>query len=203
MQDAFTSGGAQQAGRVNGKNLTFASDVDYVRGMHSWRGGVQVYADWYNANLSNNYLGTYVFSSLAAYEAGTPLLYTRSVGDPQLNFFHARIGGYFQDDLRIRKGLTLSPGLRYSYQTRVPDHDGVRAAPRHHLGARQEGQHDAARQRRHLPRLAGPGHLVADRALRQPASARHHHHQSVVSGSGPRRRHLAGQHLRARRLQAQ
>jgi hypothetical protein len=121
VQDAFNSGGAQQSGRVHGKNLTFASDVDYVRGRHSWRGGVQVYADWYRANLSNNYLGTYVFSSLAAYEAGTPLLYTRSVGDPNLNFFHARTGVYFQDDLRIKKGLTLSPGLRYSYQTGVPD----------------------------------------------------------------------------------
>ena len=44
MQDAFNSGGAQQAGRVHGKNLTFASDLDYVRGIHSWRGGVQIYA---------------------------------------------------------------------------------------------------------------------------------------------------------------
>ena len=121
VQDAFTSGGAQQAGRVHGKNLTFASDVDYVRGIHSWRGGVQMYGDWYRANLNNNYLGTYVFSSLAAYEAGTPLLYTRSVGDPLLNFFHARTGAYFQDDIRVKKGLTLSPGVRYSYQTRVPD----------------------------------------------------------------------------------
>ena len=121
VQDAFNSGGAQQAGRVHGKNLTLASDVDYVRGIHSWRGGVQMYADWYHANLNNNYLGTYIFSSLAAYEAGTPLLYTRSTGDPTLDFFHARIGTYFQDDIRIKKGLTLSPGVRYSYQTRVGD----------------------------------------------------------------------------------
>lgn len=121
VQDAFTSGGAQQAGRVHGRNLTLASDMDYVRGIHSWRGGVQMYADWYHANLNNNYLGTYIFSSLAAYEAGTPLLYTRSTGDPAIDFFHSRIGTYFQDDIRIKKGLTLSPGVRYSYQTRVGD----------------------------------------------------------------------------------
>jgi hypothetical protein len=121
VQDAFTSGGAQQAGRVDGRNLTFASDVDYVRGIHSWRGGVQVYGDWYHADLHNNYLGTYVFSNLAAYNAGTPILYTRSTGDPVLDFFHARIGTYIQDDLRVRKGLTISPGVRFSYQTRVPD----------------------------------------------------------------------------------
>jgi hypothetical protein len=40
VQDAFTAGGAQQAGRVHGKNLIVASDLDYVRGVHSWRTGV-------------------------------------------------------------------------------------------------------------------------------------------------------------------
>jgi hypothetical protein len=121
VQDAFTSGGAQRAGRVHGKNMTLASDVDYVRGINSWRGGIQMYGDWYHATLNNNYLGTYTFSSLEAFEAGTPILYTRSTGDPTLDFFHARLGAYFQDDIRIKKGLTLSPGVRYSYQTRVED----------------------------------------------------------------------------------
>ena len=101
--------------------MTAASDVDYIRGRHSWRAGVQLYADWYRANLNNNYLGTYFFSSLDAFQAGTPLLYTRSVGDPLLDFFHARLGAYIQDDFRPWKGLTLSPGIRYSYQTRVND----------------------------------------------------------------------------------
>ena len=121
VTDAWSRGGAQQAGRVRGKNLTFASDVDYIRGIHSWRGGVQLYADWYHANLNNNYLGTFIFRNQEAYDAGTPLLYTRSTGDPTLKFFHARLGTYFQDDIRIKKGLTLSPGVRYSYQTRVSD----------------------------------------------------------------------------------
>jgi hypothetical protein len=121
VQDAFTSGGAQRAGRVHGKNMTLASDLDYVRGINSWRGGIQMYGDWYHATLNNNYLGTYTFSSLDAFEAGTPILYTRSLGDPTLDFFHARIGVYVQDDIRVKKGLTLSPGVRYSYQTRVDD----------------------------------------------------------------------------------
>jgi len=28
---------------------------------------------------------------------------------------------YFQDDIRVKKGLTLSPGVRYSAQTHVSD----------------------------------------------------------------------------------
>ena len=121
VQDAFTSGGAQRAGRVENKNFNFASDIDYVVGRNSWRVGLQSYGDWYTASLNNNYLGTYFFSSPEAFQAGTPLLYTRSLGDPLLSFFHARIGAYIQDDIRVRQGLTLSPGVRYSYQTRVND----------------------------------------------------------------------------------
>jgi len=121
VQDAFTSGGAQHAGRVHGRNMTLASDLDYVHGINSWRSGIQMYGDWYHATLNNNYLGTYTFSSLEAYEAGTPILYTRSLGDPTLDFFHMRLGAYVQDDIRIKKGLTLSPGVRYSYQTQVDD----------------------------------------------------------------------------------
>jgi len=121
VSDAFNSGGAQQKGRVDGKSVNLASDLDYVRGIHSWRGGVQMYGDWYRATLNNNYLGTYFFSSPDDYTAGKAVMYTRSVGDPLLSFFHARIGGYFQDDVRVKKGLTLSPGIRYSYQTHVDD----------------------------------------------------------------------------------
>ena len=136
VQDAFTTGGAQQAGRVNGRNLTFASDVDYVRGMHSWRGGVQVYADWYNANLSNNYLGTYVFSNLAAYEAGAPLLYTRSVGDPQFELLprpHRRVLSGRPSN-QERTHAESRPQVQLSDPSAGPL--GVRAAPRRHLGAR-------------------------------------------------------------------
>jgi hypothetical protein len=120
VQDWFTRGGAQRAGRVNGRNLTLASDLDYVRGINSWRGGVQMYGDWYTPASTTTTWGRRV-QQPEAYEAGTPILYTRSLGDPVPDFFHARLGAYFQDDIRIRKGLTLSPGLRYSYQTRVND----------------------------------------------------------------------------------
>ena len=70
------------------------------------------------ANLNNNYLGSYVFSNLAAYAAGTPILYTRSLGDPQLNFFQARIGTYLQDDIRRTKPTIdlVCRGARPSYR---------------------------------------------------------------------------------------
>ena len=68
---------AADLGRPIRRQLTFASDVDYVRGIHSWRGGFQIDGQWFNSTNSSNSLGTYTFSSLDAYEAGRPVLYTR------------------------------------------------------------------------------------------------------------------------------
>jgi hypothetical protein len=121
VQDAFSSGGAQRDQHAHLRNLMLASDIDYVRGRHSWRGGFQVDANWFRATSRFNYLGTYTFSDLEAYEAGRPQLYTRSLGFGEVTYRQARAAAYFQDDIRVRRGLTFSPGVRYSVQQRVDD----------------------------------------------------------------------------------
>lgn len=121
VQDAFTAGGAQQSQQAIVRNVSLASDVDYVRGIHSWRGGVQIDGNWFRASSSFNYLGTYTFPSIDAFRRGEPILYTRSLGTPQVTYRNLQGAGYFQDDIRLRRGLTLSPGVRYSLQQRVPD----------------------------------------------------------------------------------
>ena len=125
VQDAFTSGGAQAAGRSRALDYVFASDLDYVRGIHSWRAGVQVRGGFWDSNLNNNYLGTYTFASLADYNAGRPILFTRSIGNPLVKYSDAQVGVYFQDDIRVRRGFTLSPGVRYSVQRRVNDYTAI------------------------------------------------------------------------------
>ena len=122
VQDAFTSGGAQQTSQFDQQQLTVSSDIDYVRGMHSWRGGLQIDGQWFDSTNSSNALGTYTFSSLADFEDGRPLLYTRAIGDPRVSYVNLQAGFYVQDDIRVRKGLTLSPGVRYSVQKRVDDY---------------------------------------------------------------------------------
>jgi hypothetical protein len=37
VQEAFTSGGAQVTGGRHSRDMNLASDLDYVRGRHSWR----------------------------------------------------------------------------------------------------------------------------------------------------------------------
>jgi len=121
VNDAFTSGGAQRRGGTHGRNYWFNSDLDYVRGLHSVRTGIEVQVGRFRTDSESNYLGTYVFESLPAFEAGRPRSYTRRIGDPRINYSNVQAGLYIQDDFKVRKGLTLTGGVRYEAQTHVPD----------------------------------------------------------------------------------
>lgn len=128
IQDDRTTGGAQVRGRTKQVNFFFASDVDHIRGINSWRFGTQINGGWFDSTTESGYLGTYTFADEASFSAGRPLLYTRTIGDPRVTYFNAQTAGYVQDDVRISKGLTISPGVRYMVQTHVHDASGF--APR-------------------------------------------------------------------------
>jgi hypothetical protein len=119
--DAFTSGGAQRAGGDHSRLLDVGSDLDYVLGRNSFRAGVSVNGGWSHSNSTSNYLGQYTFDNLDAYLAGQPSLYTRRIGDPFIAYRNVQAGLYVQDDIRVRKNLTLTPGMRYELQTHVHD----------------------------------------------------------------------------------
>jgi hypothetical protein len=122
IEGARTTGGAQQSGHTRQRNVEFASDLDYRRGIHSIRAGVLIQGGSYASDMNSNYLGTYTFANEDAFEAGTPLQYTRNIGDPSVRYMNVNAAVYAQDDIRISDGLTLSPGIRYSLQTHVDDH---------------------------------------------------------------------------------
>ncbi len=128
VNDAFTSGGAQTAGGRDSKLVNFASDLDYVRGIHSVRGGVTLEGGWSRSDLTSNYLGTYTFDSLAAFEAGQPTSYTTPHRRSRHRIRRSARRLYLQDDIRVRRNLTLSPGVRYELQTHV--HDRADIGPR-------------------------------------------------------------------------
>ncbi|HEX3704776.1 MAG TPA: TonB-dependent receptor [Vicinamibacterales bacterium] len=123
--DAFTSGGAQQAGGNHATTLDAASDFDYVVGRHSLRTGFVFDAIRYRSDATSNYLGTYAFDSLAAYEEDQPSNYSRRIGDPSIGYANVQTGLYLQDDIRLRKNLSITPGLRYEVQSHVRDRANV------------------------------------------------------------------------------
>jgi hypothetical protein len=97
------------------------SDLDYVRGMHTGRIGVLSNGGSYRSDDSTNYPGTYTFESLEAFAAGTPRSYTRRIGDPLIEYSNTQAAIYLQDDIRVSKSLSFSPGIRYEVQTHLRD----------------------------------------------------------------------------------
>jgi carboxypeptidase family protein len=123
--DAFTSGGAQRAGGDHSRLIDLGSDLDYVLGRHSFRAGASVNGGWFHSNATSNYLGQYTFDNLDAFLANQPSHYTRRIGDPSIAYRNVQAGLYVQDDIRLRKNLTLTPGIRYELQTHVGNYSNI------------------------------------------------------------------------------
>jgi hypothetical protein len=117
----FTAGGQQQRGGTRSKTINLQSDLDYVRGIHSVRTGIQLDGGSYHSDAWSNYLGTYTFVDIPSYLAGTPRSYTLRTGSPNIDYWNLQAALYLQDDIRVRKNLTVSPGLRYEAQTHLGD----------------------------------------------------------------------------------
>ena len=128
VQGEFTSGGAQRKGGSESRSFSFQQDLDYVRGLHSFRAGLMMDGGYQGTTTSTNYLGTYTFASLDAFQQGLPRSYTRRIGDPSFNYWNVQTALYLQDDWRPRKNVSISVGMRYETQVRV--HDRVNFAPR-------------------------------------------------------------------------
>ena len=125
VNDAFTRGGAQISGGQRAAGFTFGSDLDYVRGLHSLRTGIQIDGGNIRADDTSNYLGTYTFESVDAWLAGRPRSYTRRIGDPRIGYNTLQAAVYMQDDIKVRRNLTVSAGGRYEAQSHVGDYGGL------------------------------------------------------------------------------
>src|SRR5882762_3360675 len=125
--NAFDAGGAQLAGTRGSNLVQLVDDLDIAAGRHAIRTGIQLDAGRYRTNELRNTTGTFTFSGLEAYAAGRPTTFTRNIGNPDVAIAQAQLGLYIQDDIRARKDLTVSAGLRQEVQSHI---GGLNLAPR-------------------------------------------------------------------------
>jgi hypothetical protein len=125
--NAFDTGGAQLAGSRGATIVEAADDLDIAFGRHAIRTGLQLDAGSYRSRERRNTGGTFTFASLDAYSAGRPTTFTRNVGNADVTVAQAQLGLYLQDDIRVRKDLTVSGGVRQEVQSHV---GGLNVAPR-------------------------------------------------------------------------
>ena len=177
--DAFTTGGAQQAGGRDSTDIEWATNVDWARGKHAIRvrhpGRGRLVRQRQPHQLSRHLH----VREPDDFDAGRPANYTQRIGDPLVEYSQWQAGALHPGRLaRAIKNLTLSarsaPGAADAPRRRLEP----RAAGRIHLVAVQERQDDHSRRRRHLLRLARRRHLRTDAAGRRRAPARSGRHQS-------------------------
>ena len=128
--DAFSAGGAQNAGVDNQHNYNFSTRLTRVGQTLTVKTGIEGARRHKRSYSTNNMGGTFTFSSLADYLAGRPLTYRVTRGDPLVETTQLEFSTYVQGDLVLTQQLTLLAGLRYDVQTNLDDRNnlGPRAA---------------------------------------------------------------------------
>ena len=145
---AFNGGGASRNIAANNKNYELQNYTSFIAGPHTLKFGGRVRAN-HNVDISStNFQGTFTFASITAYQLTVqglqanktvaqiradclatgkgnndcgPNQFTIAAGTPQAVVNVMDTGLYLQDDWRLRPNLTLSGGLRFETQTKVPD----------------------------------------------------------------------------------
>jgi hypothetical protein len=102
------------------------------RGDHALKAGLDVIWNRLDIEFPGALQGVYTFPSLAALSAGTYVTFQQAFGAPSQFQSNPNLGVFVQDEWRLRRGVTLSAGLRYDLQVLpapIRD-DGDNLAPR-------------------------------------------------------------------------
>jgi hypothetical protein len=126
---AFTGGGAQ-ADRLQTENHISMNEIaSWSVGKHQIKAGINV-PDISRRGLNDhtNAGGTYTFSSMQDYLQNRPFSLVQQQGNGKVVFLETVVGGFFQDDFRLRPNLTIAAGIRYDWQNFF--HDNNEFSPR-------------------------------------------------------------------------
>jgi hypothetical protein len=129
VSGSFIGGGAQ-ADLARTENTIHVNEiVSWNHGKHYIRAGIQMPQFSRRAvDDHTNRLGTFKFSSLASYAASTPYVFTGQQGSGRALYWINEFGSFIQDQIKLRPNVQLSLGLRYDWQTFIPDYNNF--APR-------------------------------------------------------------------------
>lgn len=123
---AFTGGGAQGDRLQTENHVAFNEILVWSGARHTLRTGFNV-PDISRRGLDDNTntAGTYTFSTLADYQQARPFSLNRQSGNGHVVFVEKVLGGFFQDEFRVRPKFQVSMGVRYDWQNYFPDHNNL------------------------------------------------------------------------------
>jgi len=123
--DAFSSGGAQNASASKGRTYEFSNLYTALGETLTIKTGLEGVYRKNETDNTNNFGGTYTFSSLESYLAGKPLNYRVNRGDPLLDSRQLELSLFMQNDLKLSSRFTLMYGARYDRQANLSDHNNL------------------------------------------------------------------------------
>ena len=126
--DSFSSGGAQQSQTQTEQQGVVQDIATAVKGSNTLRIGLAARPRYFDALNATNFGGTFMFSSLSAFAASTPYLFTQNQGNPSVSYHQIDYASFIQDEVRLLPALSLSLGARHEFQSNLAYHKNV--APR-------------------------------------------------------------------------
>ena len=123
--DAFNGGGAQNQYADDNRSYEFGNMFTRIGDAVTLKTGVEGNYRIDRSEATENFGGTFTFSSLEAFLAGTPLTYRVTRGDPSLELRQLEMAAFAQTDVTVNSQLTLMFGLRYEAQQNLPDYNNL------------------------------------------------------------------------------
>ena len=93
-------------------NYSYSDTFSWSRGKHQFKFGTDVFRYLAPSFFDSNLRGTAQFASVAAFQAGTPSLWTQNFGSTVRRNRSTDMAWFAQDDLRLTHALTLNLGFR-------------------------------------------------------------------------------------------
>jgi len=126
VNGSFIGGGAQMDEERSENTIHVTEIVTWSHKNHYIRFGVQLPQFSRRATDDhNNRLGTFKFASLANFATSTPYVFTSQQGLGRGIYWINEFGSFFQDQIKLSPRLQLTLGLRYDWQTFLPDNNNL------------------------------------------------------------------------------
>jgi hypothetical protein len=93
-------------------NYSYSDTFSWSKDRHQFKFGTDVFRYLAPSFFDSNLRGTAVFGSVAAFQAGTPSLWTQNFGSTVRRNRSTDLAWFAQDDFRVTQALTLNLGFR-------------------------------------------------------------------------------------------
>ena len=134
--DTFNAGGSQNNSSNDNRETEFGNLLMFSGTKWTVKTGTQGVVRRNRSFSQNNFIGSWTFSSLNDYLCATgfgcadgasltPLQFTRTFGDPNLNDSQFEFATFIQNDFKVSKKFSLSFGARFEDQTNINDHNNI------------------------------------------------------------------------------